>query len=90
MKKLIILLSMVSLPLISSAQSQQAQMQGQTQAQKSAPDPKMQTERMAKRLGLSEDQKAKVLVINTDVDQKLQALKANKSKTAIFVKIERR
>jgi len=70
MKKYIIAVAISSAVMMSDAQT--------NQAAKSKPDPKVQTERIAKNLGLTDDQKAKVLIVNTDADQKMEALSANK------------
>ena len=57
----------------------QAQPAAQTtpaQAHK-APDPQRQTKRMAKKLGLTPDQQAKIEPILADRDQQVQSLRAN-------------
>lgn len=45
-----------------------------TQATPHKQDPQRQTERIAKQLALSEDQKSKILVVNTDEAQKMEGL----------------
>lgn len=48
------------------------------------------TERMNTELGLTEDQRTKVLVINTEAAEKLEALKANKDNAGLNMREERK
>jgi len=71
MKKIILTFLVASITLISNAQ--QNGQKGQRM------DPKAQTEKMASDLGLNDDQKSKVLTVNTDASTKRQALRSNES-----------
>jgi len=55
---------------------------GQTAQSQKKYDPKEQTDKMAKSLDLSEEQKTKVLAILTDVSQKKEALRTKMGDTA--------
>jgi hypothetical protein len=69
MKKYIITLAISSAVVMGNAQTNQGGWQ--------KPDPQAQTDKMAENFGLSADQKTKVLAVNTDAAQKMQALSAN-------------
>jgi|ERR1019366_700429 hypothetical protein len=74
MKKYIIAIAISSAAFISNAQSDKGGEYGSRPKQ----DPQVQTDKMAQELGLSADQKAKVLVINTETIQKMETISANK------------
>ena len=77
MKKFVIAIVLSSAIYMLNAQTNPADAQsGPRQKQ----DPKVQTDKMTKFLGLSDDQKSKVLEVNTDANQKIQALSEKKSK----------
>jgi hypothetical protein len=71
MKNLFLTLAISSLGLFSNAQTEGPR--GPKM------DPKIQTDRMAFDLGLNDEQKSKVLSINTDVSTKMQALRKSQT-----------
>ncbi len=70
MKKYFLALAFGSFVLLSGAYAQQA-------GARPKMDPQAQTDKMSTELGLNDDQKAKVLTLNTDVSKKMEALKAS-------------
>ena len=75
MKKYIIALSIGLTSFVMNAQNGQGDHK---------PDPQKQTAKMTTELGLSDDQKTKVLALNTEEAQKIETLRANNTDKKTF------
>jgi hypothetical protein len=75
MKKYFLALAVGSFVLLSGVHAQQ-------QGGRPKMDPQAQTDKMVTDLGLNDDQKAKVLAVNTDASKKMEAIPASEDKEA--------